>query len=74
MNWSGVMPAMTTPFDTRMKVDHAFLAQHAAWQPGNGCEGLVMLGSLGEGSTLEHDEKLAILRRRQRCASQAKHL
>ena len=62
MNWSGVMPAMTTPFDTNMKVDHKFLAQHVAWQLGNGCTGLVMLGSLGEGATLQHDEKLAILK------------
>jgi 4-hydroxy-tetrahydrodipicolinate synthase len=62
MNWTGVMPAMTTPFTPDMKVDHAFLAQHAAWQLGNGCEGLIMLGSLGEGATLEHDEKIAILK------------
>ena len=61
MNWSGVMPAMTTPFDENLSVDHAFLAQHAAWLLGNGCTGLVMLGSLGEGATLEHDEKIAIL-------------
>jgi dihydrodipicolinate synthase/N-acetylneuraminate lyase len=71
MNWSGVMPAMTTPFDTKMKVDHGFLAQHAAWQLGNGCEGLVMLGSLGEGATLEHDEKLAILKTAVRVAGKA---
>ena len=69
MNWSGVMPAMTTPFDTSMNVDHAFLAQHAAWQLGNGCSGLVMLGSLGEGATLEHDEKLAILKTAVRVAN-----
>ena len=62
MNFTGVLPAMTTPFDTEMKVDHRFLAQHAAWQLGNGCSGLVMLGSLGEGATLEHDEKVAILK------------
>ena len=62
MNWSGVLPAMTTPFNVDMKVDHTFLAQHAAWQLGNGCSGLVMLGSLGEGATLEHDEKLEILK------------
>src|SRR5580704_15208685 len=62
MDWSGVMPAATTPFDTNMKVDHKFLAQHAAWMLGNGCEALVMLGSLGEGATLEHDEKVAILK------------
>ena len=62
MNWSGVMPAMTTPFTPDMKVDYPFLAQHAAWQLGNGCEGLVMLGSLGEGATLEHFEKIDILK------------
>jgi len=61
MEWTGVLPAMTTPFDTAMKVDHAFLARHAAWQLANGCSGLVMLGSLGEGATLDHDEKIAIL-------------
>ncbi len=62
MNWSGVMPAMTTPFTPEMKVDHKFLAQHAAWQLGNGCAGLIMLGSLGEGATLEHEEKIDILK------------
>jgi len=71
MNWSGVMPAMTTAFDTNMKVDHKFLAQHAAWQLGNGCTGLVMLGSLGEGATLEHDEKVAILKTAVRAAGKA---
>lgn len=62
MNWAGVMPAMTTAFDTNYAVDHAFLAQHAAWLLGNGCTGLVMLGSLGEGATLDHDEKVEILK------------
>lgn len=71
MNWSGVMPAMTTPFDTDMKVDHKFLAQHAAWQLGNGCSGLVMLGSLGEGATLQHEEKMAILKTAVRVAGSA---
>lgn len=71
MNWSGVMPAVTTPFDDAMLVDHAFLAQHAAWQLGNGCTGLVMLGSLGEGATLEHAEKVAILKTAVRVAGKA---
>lgn len=62
MNWFGVMPAMTTPFDSNLAVDHTFLAHHAAWLLENGCTGLVMLGSLGEGATLEHAEKLAILK------------
>jgi dihydrodipicolinate synthase/N-acetylneuraminate lyase len=62
MIWSGVMPAMTIPFDNKLAVDHPFLAQHAAWLLGNGCTGLVMLGSLGEGATLENSEKIDILK------------
>ena len=62
MNWYGVMPAVTTPFDSNLAVDHAFLTQHAAWLLENGCTGLVMLGSLGEGATLEHAEKIAVLK------------
>jgi len=56
---------MTTPFDNKnnsLAVDHPFLAQHAAWLLGNGCTGLVMLGSLGEGATLENSEKIDILK------------
>ena len=62
MHWLGVMPAMTTAFHPDLSVDHAFMAQHAAWLLDNGCTGLVLLGSLGEGATLEQHEKIAILR------------
>lgn len=71
MNWFGVMPAMTTPFDSNLAVDHAFLAQHAAWLLDNGCTGLVMLGSLGEGATLESSEKVEILKTAVRAAGKA---
>ncbi len=62
MNWFGVMPAVTTPFDKDLKVDHEFLARHTAWLLENGCTGLIMPGSLGEGATLEQEEKVAILK------------
>src|SRR5579885_173218 len=62
MNWFGVMPAMTTAFDEQLKVDHAFMQQHAQWLLENGCTGLVMLGSLGEAATLTFDEKVAVLK------------
>jgi 1-pyrroline-4-hydroxy-2-carboxylate deaminase len=62
MNWSGVMPAMTTAFDGNLAVDHDFMSRHAQWLLANGCSGLVMLGSLGEGATLDVAEKVAILR------------
>ena len=62
MNWFGVMPAMTTPFTADLAVDHDFLFRHVSWLLENGCHGLVALGSLGEGATLEHAEKIAILK------------
>ncbi len=48
MNWTGVMPAMTTAFDKDFNVDHAFVARHAQWLIENGCTGIICLGSLGE--------------------------
>jgi 1-pyrroline-4-hydroxy-2-carboxylate deaminase len=61
MNWTGVMPAMTTYFDEDFKVDHSFIAKHANWLLDSGCTGLILLGSLGEAATLTFDEKIAIL-------------
>lgn len=61
MNWKGVIPAITTPFREDLSVDHDFLAKHASWMAEAGCTGIVALGSLGEGATLELDEKVAIL-------------
>jgi 1-pyrroline-4-hydroxy-2-carboxylate deaminase len=61
MNWTGVIPAITTCFDANYKVDHGFVSQHCRWLVENGCSGIVPLGSLGEGSTLDYDEKLAII-------------
>jgi dihydrodipicolinate synthase/N-acetylneuraminate lyase len=61
MEWKGVMPAITTPFDEHGAVDHAFMARHAQWLVANGCTALIALGSLGEAATLAHQEKLAIL-------------
>ena len=62
MQWKGVMPAITTPFDATLKIDHQFLARHARWLQANGCTGIVCLGSLGEAATLDFEEKLAIVR------------
>jgi 4-hydroxy-tetrahydrodipicolinate synthase len=62
MKWYGVMPAMTTPFDAFLQVDHDFLAQHCRWLVENGCSGIVTPGSLGESATLQFDEKIAVVR------------
>ena len=60
-DWAGVFPAITTPFDDDLSVDHEALADHVAWMIASGCSGIVALGSLGESQTLSADEKIAIL-------------
>jgi 1-pyrroline-4-hydroxy-2-carboxylate deaminase len=60
MNWTGVMPAITTAFDRKGEIDHKFVAKHASWMVDAGCTGIVAPGSLGEGNTLSGDEKAAL--------------
>jgi len=60
--FTGVLPAITTPFRADGTVDHGYLASHAKALLDAGCSGLIPLGSLGEGATLTFDEKVAILR------------
>jgi dihydrodipicolinate synthase/N-acetylneuraminate lyase len=62
MQWTGVMPAITTAFGEDLNVDHEFVTRHAKWLVANGCNGIVCLGSLGEAATLLFDEKIAIVR------------
>jgi 4-hydroxy-tetrahydrodipicolinate synthase len=62
MNWTGVLPAMTTAFKPDLTIDHATVARHAQWMIENGCSGIICLGSLSEAATLSMDEKKAILK------------
>jgi 1-pyrroline-4-hydroxy-2-carboxylate deaminase len=61
MNWSGVMPAITTQFKPDFAVDYPTVARHAQWLIENGCTGIICLGSLGEAATLSFEEKVEIL-------------
>jgi 4-hydroxy-tetrahydrodipicolinate synthase len=61
MNWKGITPAITTPFNENLTIDHGFLVEHCRWLLDNGCTGVVALGSLGEGATLSFKEKTDIL-------------
>ena len=62
MRFSGVLPAITTEFLADGRVDHEFVGRHVQWLLAAGCKGIIPLGSLGEGATLDFDEKVAILR------------
>jgi 4-hydroxy-tetrahydrodipicolinate synthase len=61
MRWAGVMPAITTPFTADDRVDEKALHEHVDWMIRSGCTGIVPLGSLGEGATLDFDEKMRVL-------------
>jgi 1-pyrroline-4-hydroxy-2-carboxylate deaminase len=62
MKWRGVIPAITTCFKSGSEIDHAFMTAHCQWLMENGCTGVVVLGSLGEGATLNFDEKIAVMK------------
>ena len=61
ISWKGVMPAITTPFRDDLSIDIDFLERHCSWLVDNGATAIVALGSLGEGATLQFDEKLDVL-------------
>jgi dihydrodipicolinate synthase/N-acetylneuraminate lyase len=53
----GVIPASTTPFTPRGEVDYPALGRHLTRLVDAGCDGVVVLGSLGEGASLTAAEK-----------------
>ncbi|MFN8009788.1 MAG: dihydrodipicolinate synthase family protein [Holophagaceae bacterium] len=61
LTWSGVFPALTTPFRDDGAVDLPAFQAQAARQLDAGVDGLVVLGSLGENATLDREEKLAVV-------------
>jgi len=56
--WQGVFPALTSKFTPNDQLDWAAMEQHLAFQLEAGVHGLIVLGSLGENSTLTEQEKL----------------
>ena len=59
-NWQGVFPAVTTKFKPDFTLDLDAMAEHTEFQLDAGVHGLIILGSLGENSTLDMDEKLQL--------------
>jgi len=59
--FSGVYPAMTTPFREDRRIDHDQLAADAQRLEAAGVDGLVPVGSTGESATLTHDEHAQVV-------------
>ena len=60
-DWKGVYPAVTTQFHEDESLDVEGTVTHCEALLDAGCHGLVMLGTLGEGTSLSRGEKLALL-------------
>ncbi|KGE13719.1 dihydrodipicolinate synthase family protein [Sphingobacterium deserti] len=61
LNWSGIFPAMLTPFHEDGELNFDMLAVNIEAQIAAGIEGLILAGSLGEASTLTTEEKFELL-------------
>lgn len=61
VNWQGVMPALMTEMTPDGALDLDATARHIAQCIEAGCEGFVMLGTLGENNSLRLDEKAAVV-------------
>ena len=59
--WEGVYPAMLTPFKADDTIDFDMFTLNLNAQLDAGIDGIVMGGSLGEASTLQNEEKTALL-------------
>ncbi|MFD2205580.1 dihydrodipicolinate synthase family protein [Kiloniella antarctica] len=60
--WKGVIPAVTTKFDANDNLDHVEMKRCFDYLMDAGCDGLIVCGSLGEGSMLSKAEKIAQLK------------
>jgi 1-pyrroline-4-hydroxy-2-carboxylate deaminase len=61
MEWKGVIPAATTPFDTKLDIDLDAFDRHCRWLVDRGCAGVIVLGSLGEGAAIDRTERKALI-------------
>ena len=61
VSWQGVIPAVTTNFNSDYSVDYGFFAGHLNRMVAAGATGVVPLGSLGEGATLSFEEKVGLV-------------
>ncbi len=62
VDWEGVFPAIPTQFKEDLSVDLEATQKHTQALLDNGIHGIVMLGTIGEGTSLTLSEKVDVLR------------
>lgn len=61
VNWQGVYPALTTKFKDDDSLDLDLFKKHLEFQIQSGVQGAIIGGSLGEASTINHEEIIELL-------------
>jgi 1-pyrroline-4-hydroxy-2-carboxylate deaminase len=61
-SWRGVFPALTTQFRDDQSLDLDGTARHLEGMIAAGIHGVVLLGTVGENTALEYQEKLTVVR------------
>ena len=61
-DWHGIFPAVTTQFHKDQSVDLEATAKHLDALISGGVHGVIMLGTVGENTSHEYEEKLAVLK------------
>src|SRR5580658_4190621 len=62
VTWKGVLPAITTQFHADQSLNLAATAKHLNSMIHAGIHGVVLLGTVGENTALEYEEKLEVIR------------
>ncbi len=62
INWKGIFPALTTQFAADQSLDLRATAKHLEGLIQAGIHGVVLLGTVGENTSLSYEEKLWVLR------------
>ncbi len=60
--WTGIYPAVTTKFTTAGDLDLPAFMHNIRAQVDAGAQGIIIGGSLGESSTITHEERIAMLK------------
>lgn len=61
MIWEGVIPAITTKFSEDLSLDIPLFLHNIAAQKAAGVKGIIIGGSLGESSTITHEERILMM-------------
>jgi dihydrodipicolinate synthase/N-acetylneuraminate lyase len=62
VTWKGVFPALTTQFRGDSSLDIDATARHLDHMIRSGIHGVILLGSVGENTALDYEEKLTVLK------------